>query len=55
MLKLIKISAEATYRSWDDKSREEIPKCVEESGDNSGNVVIWSDSHSHHTVEDEVG
>lgn len=47
-------SVATTYRSGYDESREEIPDAVEEGRNDGSDVVIWSNGHGHHTVEDKV-
>nr|GMD54212.1 premnaspirodiene oxygenase-like [Ipomoea batatas] len=39
-----------TYRSWNEKPGEEIPKADEERHDDSRNVVAWSEGDEHHSA-----
>lgn len=43
-----------TYRSGDEKTREEVPETDEERHDDGGNLVVGSESHTHHAIESEV-
>lgn len=43
-----------TYRSWDKKSREEVPEIDEERHNDCSNLVVWREGHSHHSVQREV-
>lgn len=43
-----------TYRFKNEKTREEVEDGVETRGDNCGNLVVWREGNSHHTIVGEV-
>lgn len=43
-----------TYCSWNEETREQIPEAKEEGHDNGSNLVAWSQSHKHHSIQSEV-
>jgi len=48
---LMYFKVENTYRSWNNKSRKEIPTSIKCRCQNCSNMVIWSNCHCHHTIE----
>lgn len=43
-----------TYRSWNKKTREQIPEAEEERHDDCSNGVTWSECYKHHPIQCEV-
>jgi len=43
-----------TYRSWDKKTREQVPETDEEGHNNCSNLIVWCQSYSHHSIQCEV-
>lgn len=43
-----------TYRSRDEKTREEVPETDEEGHNNGSNLMVWCESYSHHAIKSEV-
>lgn len=43
-----------TYRSGNHESGEQVPEAKEERHKNGSDLLVWSESHKHHSIEGEV-
>lgn len=48
------IFSDHTYRSWNKKTREQVPKTDEERHHDGSNLVVWCQGHRHHSIQCEV-
>lgn len=43
-----------TYRSGYHESGKQVPEAKEERHENGSDLLVWSKSHKHHSIEGEV-